>query len=40
LTQGIGWTIEEKIVWDADKIDLLGIIGIVRAFHWLGSTAL
>lgn len=30
-------TLEEKIVWDADKIDLLGVIGIVRAFHWLGN---
>lgn len=30
-------TIEEKIVWDADKIDLLGVIGVVRAFHWLGN---
>ena len=29
--------IEEKIVWDADKIDLLGVVGIVRAFHWLGG---
>lgn len=32
-------TIEEKIVWDADKIDLLGIIGMVRAFHWLSGTS-
>jgi uncharacterized protein len=31
-------TIEEKIVWDADKIDLLGVIGVARAFHWLGNT--
>lgn len=31
-------TLEEKIVWDADKIDLLGVIGIVRAFHWGGTT--
>lgn len=31
-------TIEEKVVWDADKIDLVGIIGIVRAFHWLGGS--
>jgi uncharacterized protein len=30
-------TLEEKIVWDADKIDLLGVIGVVRAFHWLGN---
>ena len=31
-------TIEEKIVWDADKVDMLGILGMVRAFHWLGSS--
>ena len=30
-------TLEEKIVWDADKIDLLGVIGIARVFHWLGK---
>ena len=30
-------TLEEKIVWDADKIDLLGEIGITRVFHWLGK---
>jgi len=30
-------TLEEKIVWDADKIDLLGVIGIARVFHWLGN---
>jgi uncharacterized protein len=30
-------TLEEKIVWDADKIDLLGAIGIARVFHWLGK---
>ena len=30
-------TLEEKIVWDADKIDLLGVVGVVRAFHWLGD---
>jgi uncharacterized protein len=30
-------TLEEKIVWDADKIDLLGVIGITRVFHWLGK---
>lgn len=31
-------TLEEKIVWDADKIDMLGILGMVRTFHWLGSS--
>jgi putative nucleotidyltransferase with HDIG domain len=30
-------TLEEKIVWDADKIDLLGPVGITRAFHWGGK---
>jgi len=30
-------TLEEKIVWDADKIDLLGLIGIARVFHWMGK---
>jgi uncharacterized protein len=29
-------SIEEKIVWDADKIDLLGAVGIARGFHWCG----
>ena len=29
-------TLEEKIVWDADKIDLLGAVGIARGFHWCG----
>ena len=24
-------------MWDADKIDMLGVIGIVRAFHLLGK---
>lgn len=31
-------TLEERIVWDADKIDILGILGMVRTFHWLGSS--
>jgi uncharacterized protein len=30
-------TLEEKVVWDADKIDLIGVVGVVRAFHWLGN---
>jgi len=30
-------TLEEKIVWDADKIDLLGAVGLARGFHWLGK---
>lgn len=30
-------TLEERIVWDADKIEILGILGMVRTFHWLGS---
>jgi uncharacterized protein len=30
-------SIEEKIVWDADKIDLLGAVGIARGFHWCGK---
>lgn len=30
-------TLEEKIVWDADKIDLLGVIGLARVFHWMGK---
>lgn len=29
-------TLEEKITWDADKIDLLGAVGIARGFHWYG----
>ena len=32
-------TLEERIVWDADKIDILGILGIVRTFHWLGKSS-
>ena len=30
-------SLEEKIVWDADKIDLLGAVGIARGFHWCGQ---
>ena len=30
-------TLEQRIVWDADKIDLLGIIGIAREFHFGGE---
>ena len=30
-------SLEEKIVWDADKIDLLGALGIARGFHWCGK---
>jgi len=29
-------TIEEKIIYDADKLDSLGCIGIGRAFHFAG----
>jgi HD superfamily phosphodiesterase len=30
--------LEEKIIWDADKIDLMGMLGISRVFHWGGET--
>lgn len=30
-------TMEEKVVWDADKIDLIGMFGIVRIFHFYGN---
>lgn len=30
-------TLEEKVVWDADKIDLLGAVGVARGFHWQGK---
>lgn len=31
-------SLEEMIVWDADKLDLLGAVGIARVFHWAGAT--
>ena len=31
-------TLEAQIIWDADKIDLIGIVGLTRAFHWAGET--
>jgi uncharacterized protein len=30
-------TLEEEIVWDADKIDLIGATGVLRSFHWAGT---
>ncbi len=30
-------TIEEKIIYDADKLDSLGYVGIGRAFHFAGQ---
>jgi uncharacterized protein len=30
-------TLEERIVWDADKVDLLGAVGIARGFHFYGN---
>ena len=33
-------TLEEKIIWDADKLDGLGAIGLARAFHMRGETGL
>ncbi len=33
-------SLEEKIIWDADKLDGLGAIGLARAFHMMGETGL
>jgi hypothetical protein len=24
-------------VWDANKIDLIGVTGVLRSFHWAGT---
>lgn len=31
-------SLEEMVVWDADKIDLIGAVGIARVLHWGGET--
>jgi uncharacterized protein len=31
-------TLEGKVVWDADKIDLIGLTGVSRTFHISGET--
>ena len=31
-------TLEEKIVWDANKMDLIGLTGVSRDFHYAGET--
>jgi uncharacterized protein len=31
-------TIEGRVVWDADKIDLIGLTGVSRAFYHAGET--
>lgn len=30
-------TLEEQIIWDADKLDLIGVVGMARVFHWSGE---
>lgn len=30
-------SLEEQIIWDADKLDLLGVIGVARVFHFYGA---
>ncbi|MCX6654248.1 MAG: hypothetical protein NTY03_03900, partial [Candidatus Bathyarchaeota archaeon] len=31
-------TLEGRVVWDADKIDLIGLTGVSRAFYHAGET--
>jgi uncharacterized protein len=30
-------TLEEQTIWDGDKLDLLGVVGVARVFHWSGE---